>query len=474
MAQQGTTDVRTSSALFWWACAVLAVVIVLLHFPALTRPVVDPDEATAAVLAREMLDGGRLYVDVVDRKPPGMQYLYAMSFQATGSESLVPLRFLMFLAQGATAVVIAVTLVRSRWERFVTVALFMFGTATLPLVDAHSASAEGFMVLPVTLAWWCSRRSRPFLAGLLLAAAVLIKQPAVFAALPIVFNLWRRPDGPRLVAIGGIAFSALYLVAGSLFGLRDFVFWNVSGNSAYLFSQPLIGILATGIGTVALFALGHIVLLGLTGRAWTDRRTHPDLWLWLIAASAGVIVGQRFWGHYFLQLLPPLTALAATQLHRFSLRKITAAAVVTTLVPFAVFTALPQPNLPSYERVVAEIEARSGPDDALFIWGTFPEVYWASGRPMATRFPHTNFVTGVNQAGPTEGTVADLCRDLDRSQPMLVLDMAPAGLRAADEAPIDRWPEMRSVLGGYTPVAEIDGAVLYERTEPWIGCPQST
>lgn len=475
MTQSGSADVRISPTAFWSAAAAVALLVVLLHFPAFVRPVVDPDEATAAALAQGMVEGKDLYVEVVDRKPPGMQYLYVASFEITGSDSLVPVRVLMFMAEAAAAVILALSLTDRRERRLLVVALFMFGTATLPLVDSHSASSEGFMVLPVTIAWWCSRRNRPVLAGVALAAAVLLKQPAIFVALPVAFNLWRAPNGPRRAATSLVTTVAVWLGVGALFGLGDFLFWNVSGNSAYLFSESLLRIVGTGAAAVALFLVGHLVLVWLAGKGWRDRGDDVDLWLWLAAAVLGVLAGQRFWGHYFLQLLPPLTALAATQLHRHRVEKVAAVLVATTLVPWAVLTLLPQPNLPPFDDTVAAVEARTGPGDPILVWGTFPEAYWSSGRPMASRFPHTNFVTGVNQSEPTAGAPDDLCADLERSRPRLIVDMSGTGLRAADEAPLEESEVMTPVMRSYSRVddagiEEPDGVVLYELTGPWVGC----
>jgi hypothetical protein len=463
-------QVETRKTTPWLAIAGVALLAAIFHAPAFVMPLVDIDEATTSILATSIIDGDGLYSDVVDRKPPGLPYLYATVFEVTGTESLVPLRLLMFALEAAAASLIAVAFTRAWRDRLVVVGLFMFGTAALPLVDAHSASAEGFMLLPVTLAWWWSRNDRPLAAGAALAAAVLLKQPAVFVLVPVVYNLCRFPRGKRRSVVALTTFLAIYGGVAVSFGLGDFLFWNVTGNSAYLWSEPILGLVAKGAFAVGLFAVTHLVLLWLAGQALPDWRKDVDLWLWLGAAALGVLAGQRFWGHYFLQLLPPLAALAATQIHRFSAKSVFVVAAVTTLVPVTIFTLVPRDNLPPYERIVREIEANSEPDDAIFVWGTFPEAYWASERPMATRFPHTNFVTGVNQGVPTPGAPEQMCADLERSRPRLVLDMSGTRIRAVERMPMHRSQDMASVMESYSAVAYINGAVLYQLTQAWTGC----
>ncbi len=89
------------------------------------------------------------------------------------------------------------------------------GTATFPFNDAHAAGFEAFMLLPITLAWYWSRRGRAVLAALALVVAVLIKQPAAFTIVPVVYNLWRRPDGRRQLAILTATGAGAYLAVAA-------------------------------------------------------------------------------------------------------------------------------------------------------------------------------------------------------------------------------------------------------------------
>ena len=102
------------------------------------------------------------------------------------------------------------------------------------------------MLLPITLAWWFSRRGLAVLAALALVVAVLIKQPAAFTIVPVVYNLWRRPDGRRQLAILTATGAGAYLAVAAVFGLRQFLFWNISSNGSYLGVYSLVGTLGVG------------------------------------------------------------------------------------------------------------------------------------------------------------------------------------------------------------------------------------
>ena len=62
----------------------------------------------------------------------------------------------------------------------------------------------------------------------------------------------------------------------------------------------------------------NLPLLWKLPSAWHDRRQpaldgqrDTDLWIWVLGAALSVGIGLRFFGHYYLQLVPPLALLAA-------------------------------------------------------------------------------------------------------------------------------------------------------------------
>ncbi len=421
-------------------------------------------------IAQGLLRGGHLYGNLVDRKPPGLFYLYAGSFWLTHSNTLIPVRVLIVGLEAVTGLIIGMALCQAWRHRMAVAALFVLGTATFAYNDAHAASFEAAMLLPITLAWWFSRKGMGVAAALALVVAVLIKQPAAFTALPVMYNLWRQPDRRRQIALFTITGAVAYAAVATVFGLRSFLFWNISSNGGYIGVYSLVDTLGVAALSTGIYAISHVVMVWLAARAWPERRQQVDLWLWLLSALVGVAVGGHFFGHYFFQVLPPLAAIGATQIAAVTLRKALVVAGATTAAWLAVTTAMPRPDLPPYKAVVKEVDRLTTPKQSVFVWGSYSEVTWASGRPMATRFPHTNFVTGVDQAKPTKGALADVCHDLDRSRPTLIIDTSPAGLRDAGKVPLFSVPEMANVMTAYKPVSDINGVIIYRLEHQWSGC----
>ena len=131
---------------------------------------------------------------------------------------------------------------------------------------------------------------------------------------------------------------------------------------------------------------------------------------------------------------------------------------------------------PLYDDVAARIDAITGPNDRIFVWGNSPQLYVLARRPMGARFSFCNYMTGESPGTPTETGqwTADgnqlpaawdmLFSDLERRRPGLFVDAAAAGWDGYDKFPLARYPRLRAyVTHHYRPVDVSDGVVLYRR-----------
>ncbi|MGN6202509.1 MAG: hypothetical protein ACTHNY_08900, partial [Solirubrobacterales bacterium] len=151
-------------------------------------------------------------------------------------------------------------------------------------------------------------------AGALTGIAVLIKQSAFDAGLAaVVFLLWsqrRRGLAPAGVLIAG-ALVPIAVAAASAARLSDWVYAVVG----YRFNGDSIVTGSFSTRTHQLWtsvppagkALGVLALL--TAAGW--RRAPLLARIWVAAAALGVLGGGNFHPHYYLQLVPPLSLLAA-------------------------------------------------------------------------------------------------------------------------------------------------------------------
>ncbi|QJS09404.1 glycosyltransferase [Streptomyces argyrophyllae] len=475
LAPARTTLPRTA----YWArlLPLLATLACVTRLPSFRRPLWNPDEGFLAVQARLLAQGGELYDTVVDRKPPLLPWLYQAAFALCGSGSLTPLRVLAVLAQLLTAALLA-SLARRRWgERSGRTAgvLYLLVSVGLNPEDAQAATFELFILPWTAAALWCADRGRWGTAGAAVAAAFLTKQTGGAVLLPVAWLLHQRGGTraglPRLVA----GCAAPVLGAALATDPAGFLFWTVTGSTAYAsVTGSELHVLARALSNTAILAVASAGLLPPVVRALRGARAEAAeawLWLWLASSAVAVALGCHFFGHYYLQLIPPL-ALLATAALRVLPRDGHPAALLTSACCCALFVAwgllAPRPELAHAERLAAALAHRTAPADRVLVWGIHPETYWLAGRTPATRYLTAGLLTNYSggRDGPQVGEKYAVAgawpvfrREMTAHAPALVVDDS----RGKPYAPA-RLPTLHRLLTvGYTEVARVDGAVLYAR-----------
>ncbi len=461
----------------------LAFVVVsfVLCIPALNNRVYNSDEAYLATQAKMLNDGARLYEDMVDRKPPVVPYLYAGVFRLTGSDDIRPVRVLMILTNALTAALLAVEAERRfRHRRAGVIAglLFLGSVVAFQAKDGQVANFEVFMVptmvASVLLAW----RDRPLASGIAISVSTLTKQTAAITLIPLVWIIWRQRGTRRASGLGLLAagMAGPLVLAALVFGAQPFVHWVFTSNEAYLGVSGVVGfVLGVGFRETGGFVIAHVAVLTLAAWAWRWRRNDIDLWLWLAAGVIAVASGFRFFGHYYIQLLPPLCLLATRPLLRASKYALAAVAIVMAVsAAWFVPSAFNAPRGRT-ERTAADLAKyardHTAPGTRILVWGHLPEVYWQSDRPPATRFATTGFLTGLSGGRPadrvgmqyaTPEAWDDFEEDLRDHPPALVFDLAPADIRHASTAPPARFPRFGDFLERrYQQVATVESVAVY-------------
>jgi 4-amino-4-deoxy-L-arabinose transferase-like glycosyltransferase len=242
----------------------------LLRLPFWSRPL-DMDEGLYAYGAWRMLKGLVLYRDLYDLKPPGIYFLDALIFRVAGPDA----------------------------------------------VNLYVA------------------------AGLLIGLASLFKQVAAVALLAGTCSAyWHvRGPSPRTVQattlaaalLGGFLFP--WVVTGAYFAhvgaLREFLFWVIEYPFSYMaFSQRVIGWATVGLRLrwnlsglmmLWLFSVAALAAAVIQGPG----RKEQVVWALGISCCFGVVAGWNFFPHYFIQMVPALSLLAArgiVALYEFSFR----------------------------------------------------------------------------------------------------------------------------------------------------------
>lgn len=340
------------------------------------------------------------------------------------------------------------------------------------------------MLPSMTAAVLFARRGKGFLAGVAIAAATLAKQTGAATLLPVLYLVARR-RGKRGVASVALGFSIPTALVALAVGPSQLFYWTVLGNGSYVGIATLsTAAITTFLFMTATWAAMNLPLLWKLPSAWIaraqrarDGQGDTDLWLWLLSAAVSVAIGLRFFGHYYMQLLPPLALLAAGALargSRWSARATVACALVCGLAfsaaGYFMHPGTPEPNYQSVSRYLA---STTNPDDPIYVWGSVPEIYWAAGRRPATRFITSPFLTGYYAGRPadeadtsddTEAAWEEFFADFTKHPPKYFVDTSPAKLRGAQYYPISKFPRLERIIRQqYRYVLSIDKIAVYKR-----------
>ena len=465
----------------------------LTRWLSLVVEILDTDEAAHTVGSWVLLDGGRLYTDFVDNKPPLLYVYYAFSQVLSGRGLMAVHALTAFVTVPMTALGASAVFRHDRRGLVAGLLYLIYGSAFLAH-DMVAAHAELILLLPA--AWAIAlvsdeaRAARPMVllsAGLLLGLATLVKHQAVFWLPALALAAVRTGDGVgatrvrRAVALGAgfaLPLAATFAAFEATGGAAEMLHWLVWRNVSYA-ANPIPP--REALERAAGFLLPW--LLATTPLWWTWIRSRPLLDRHLRPLVDGLVVfgllaafaGLRFFPHYFVPTVLALAIGAAPAAAAWLRRplgregRILVAATVGLALGFQIVNAwlylggsrVYRETDPVYRATVARLAADACfPGSRIFVWGWAPAFYYEAGllgaRP-ASRFAVlaqaglTGYVSGNlasargGAAGPPDPVPAHwdlLMGDLERSRATYILDTAPAGIYRWNRYPLRNYPRL--------------------------------
>ena len=221
------------SGQFRFAALGIILLTVAIRLPSLLHPQPIDSEAMYSVVANEIIDGGRPYIDAIERKPPLLFWTYAAIFKVAGEFNWKALH-IVALVWTLSAMAGLYVIGRELFDRNTGLIAALFYGVFQHWWTWKNLTFDGEMLMNLPIIWaWAiafrltSSRLRPelFAAGTLLGAAFLLKQPAAIAAVPLgmylllpryrasrsltptnsltPIRMWRAAAAPRSIATRG-------------------------------------------------------------------------------------------------------------------------------------------------------------------------------------------------------------------------------------------------------------------------------
>lgn len=482
------------------------------------------DQGVYATIADSMLEGAVAYRDAWEHRPPGIFYVYSAAFLLLGRD-IWAVRCMEILAIALAAA----GLVRWGERRIGSRAAGLAAAVLLPILylpfAPNTAQSESFQLPALTwaLALWPRDPKEPradlgcLVAGLLLSIAVLFKTPASFFAFVLLSDrlacdlgqeTWRRKLRLTGWTIAGLAAPAAliagyYAARGALEPFWDAIVVFPGEYARSSGGQPLSRHLEhSWTGLSGMLVLPELALLGLgIVQGMIARRSETLRCLAALATAWMTVVLQgRYFHYHWIPLLPFLATTisltfagiapdAAPPSPRAALFRKTLAGIgislaalsaaveagrtgrwflsvgdVTTIeerVPIPVATPWGESR-----SVARRIEARTGPDDSIFVWGDAPLLYFLSNRRMAGPYAHLMTIA-PEWRGPER--VHRILSAFAEEPPRLVV-MGRGGLwwrRWLEPAALlDSYPDMKRMLHDrYRKAETVEGFELWVRTD---------
>ncbi len=334
---------------------------------------VNGDEGVRALTAVRMLEGARLYADIVTDKPPGASLFYAAIFAMFG-RSMKAVHLAATLWNFGTSLIVYLIAARfySRRIGLGAAFLFVYFSTNYFTQDMMAANTELLLALPYTAAFYfflhgasarkngegitlLSSSAGLVAVGLLTGLAALFKQIGVlnlvFFAFYEILAVWNTPVKSvpdrnwlmssirgavvrlSLIAVGfTLVIAAFVLWLESMGARRDFWRNGVVLNMFYIDSEPFGSWIRFMIGRGLGYVFFNAVLWAFAG--WAVWRSARDLQgyrnntvdqaamaeharvdlaigLWCSVSLFAVMMSGRFYGHYFIPALPALSLLGA-------------------------------------------------------------------------------------------------------------------------------------------------------------------
>ncbi|MFL5814413.1 MAG: hypothetical protein ACJ763_12610, partial [Bdellovibrionia bacterium] len=369
-----------------------------LRFLAVIPFVIDDDEAWWAVSARWLKAPWDFYRSVPDDKTPGsvwfgwaVRHLFGPFGELGADPRVIRAVFIALtigcaLLLGKIAVYIRQSEAKTKSQNlFWFSALLFLIASTLPSPKLLAFTGDGLMALLAisgyALALLGGSIPVYLLSGVCLGSGLLVKQTAVFTALPILFS--RTPKKWSASEISWIFLGSLCVLIPSIWALgpEEMVYWvwtypkevlTVVRGEAFSWQSEL--------RSNALVFL--LALLPLSLAAFRFRTKESALFdfrvQWLISGLLVILAGKGLFLHYFLMIAPPLALIVADVYSRKAFRAWESIWVSVGYAACCILVTIPAlqvswgTDLPYFSRLQDAIDPALSPNTSVLVWGGSP------------------------------------------------------------------------------------------------------
>lgn len=385
----------------------------------------ESDEGGYAYIGKEIFNGKTLYVDIWDNKPPLIFYLYGFILLLQKNIVSIKVITILFVLLETVLIFLIGKNIFNKRIAFISSFLFAIFSGT-PLMQGDGSNVEVFLNLFLLFSFYffieyINKKENKYLiyTGLALGVGFMFKQVALFNFIAILILLFFINKEEIIFPIKKLSYVVISFLSPTIFfliysfvkkSLREFIFaifiYNISyiASSEDFYYRAIHNTLLIMLENYILWFLGLIAVLLILFKNRTIKNN--SILLYTLFTLFGVIVGGKFFPHYYITLIPPLSLLSAYSLNYFLKLKNKKVKYFIWIIIIIMFIDIVNFEykifslnkedlfLLKYKRtdfltsinVSRYIQENSANDDLIYVWGPNPEIYLYSKRKASTKY----------------------------------------------------------------------------------------
>lgn len=394
---------------------VFVLVTVLLRYPSFNQIVIDHDESTYLVIAQKWLQGEVLYQDLIDIKPVGI-YLFFGMFQYLGFTSIFMIRLLssMFLGIGVFYLVRMVqSFTKTNFAALVSGLVFLVFHLSMFSFPVNTETyfttlvLIGISILVINrdkLNWSIS-----LFGGLLLGLAFITKYLALFDGLAIgVFLLITQANHLKIktALFITLGFVLPFLVTNTCFYLFDNydAFYFVTFEAPFQYKSTSENSFFAPFNHIIKFFWSYIILFPVMFVSIKKESLFSFIWLFL--AFIAVLLPQKPFEHYWIQLFAPVSLIFGFIVHslveigdrKFDFKAVRLAKIFVGLLLLVVLIGKFSQGYKSFSSKDSNIEildylSENVKEDETIFCGNYEQIiYYLLDKPTLTPYVHKSIL----------------------------------------------------------------------------------
>ncbi len=394
----------------------IILIVILLRFLWIGT-LIERDEGTFGQIAWRMTEGEMLYKNVFGVHPPGIYIIYNVGIELFGN-SIEPIRIMNNLLFFISIVFLYVLIKKLYGEKTALFSSMFYGIAmNVPALEAHLAMSESFMIPLIIIAAYFFLKFREenrigwlLLSSLFMCLVAMIRLSGLMGLITLllwilIFNKRKKKKSKFILVV----LAPVLLIFSSLLGfffIKGGLLSDIIDTFVYLYIRPQISkgiynympwehylLIFSEVLFLLIPAIIGIVIL------FRHKAKKKFILVWLVCFLIVTLIPPAF-GHYFIQIIPPLAVLAAIGtiqvIEQRKNKTISLIVILVIIISFGISGFMMTKHVPDMnvkygsievyysefksraqqEKLVDYIKSNTNENDSILVFSWSPFVYW--------------------------------------------------------------------------------------------------